>query len=155
MSHGDRDEKSDVETTGHEWDGIRELDNPLPRWWLYVFYGCIVFAIGYWILMPAWPGLHGYSKGLLHRSDRGELSVALHDLSAKRGIVTGTANAAGGAMVVRGQVPLSELVNYQQRLNALTRGEGRYTLSLSHYEAVPPNMQQQLVSAHHEHDDEA
>ncbi len=87
-----KDEVSGVDTTGHEWDGIRELDNPLPRWWLYVFYACIVFAIGYWILMPAWPGLHGYTKGLLHQSDRGELSVALRDLSATRG-------AAGQALV--------------------------------------------------------
>jgi cytochrome c oxidase cbb3-type subunit 3 len=53
---GEKDEHSGVETTGHEWDGIRELDNPLPRWWLWVFYACIAYSIGYWVLMPAWPG---------------------------------------------------------------------------------------------------
>jgi cytochrome c oxidase cbb3-type subunit 3 len=53
MSERERDDHSGIETTGHEWDGIRELDNPLPRWWLWVFYGCIVVAVVYWILMPA------------------------------------------------------------------------------------------------------
>ena len=42
-------------TTGHEWDGIRELNTPLPRWWLWTFYATIVFAFGYWVLYPAWP----------------------------------------------------------------------------------------------------
>jgi len=44
-----------VVTTGHEWDGIQELNTPLPRWWLWLFYACIVFSIGYWIVYPAWP----------------------------------------------------------------------------------------------------
>ncbi len=75
------------------------------------------------------------------------------DLSAKRGQVSGTANAAAGTMVVRGQAPMSELAGYQSRLNAMTAGQGRYTITLSHYEAVPPAVQQ-LVSAHKVHDDE-
>ena len=49
------DEISGVETTGHEWDGIRELNNPMPRWWVYTFYATIVWAIGYAIAYPAWP----------------------------------------------------------------------------------------------------
>ena len=44
-------------TTGHEWDGIRELNAPLPRWWLGIFYATIVWSIGYWIVYPAWPML--------------------------------------------------------------------------------------------------
>lgn len=44
--HAEEDARVDkvtgVQTTGHEWDGIRELDNPLPRWWLWTFYACIV-----------------------------------------------------------------------------------------------------------------
>jgi cytochrome c oxidase cbb3-type subunit 3 len=79
------DEITGVETTGHEWDGIRELDNPLPRWWLWIWYGCIAFAVGYWILMPAWPGLHGYTKGLLNHSDRVDVATELRALDAHRG----------------------------------------------------------------------
>jgi len=67
------------------------------------------------------------------------------DLSAKRGQVNGTNALQAGSMTVSGQVPLSELSNYQARLNGMTGGEGRYTLELSHYEAVPPTIQQQLM----------
>ena len=42
-----------VGTTGHEWDGLQELNTPLPRWWLMVLYATIVWAIGYWIVYPA------------------------------------------------------------------------------------------------------
>jgi elongation factor G len=76
------------------------------------------------------------------------------DLSSKRGQVNGTHNGAAGAMVVRGQVPMSELSGYQSRLNAMTSGQGRYTIALSHYEAVPPAVQQQLVGQHKVHDEE-
>ncbi len=68
------------------------------------------------------------------------------DLSARRGVVTGTANGRNGAMVVRGQVPLSELDGYQSRLNAMTSGQGRYAIAMSHYDNVPPAVQQQLSS---------
>ena len=73
------------------------------------------------------------------------------DLASRRGLVTGTANGAPGHMVVRGQAPLSELSGYQLRLNALTAGQGRYTLELSHHEAVPPNMQTQLMAQFKNH----
>ncbi|HMO45207.1 MAG TPA: elongation factor G [Rubrivivax sp.] len=76
------------------------------------------------------------------------------DLSAKRGQVNGTANGAASTMLVRGQVPMSELSGYQSRLNAMTSGQGRYTIELSHYEAVPPAVQQQLVASHQVHDEE-
>ncbi len=69
------DETTGVETTGHVWDGdIRELNKPLPRWWLYTFYVCIVWAFGYWVLYPAWPTLAGYTKGYLGYSQRGEVT---------------------------------------------------------------------------------
>ena len=67
------------------------------------------------------------------------------DLASRRGLVTGTTNGAPGVMIVRGQAPMSELAGYQLRLNALTSGQGRYSIELSHYEAVPPAVQQQLV----------
>ncbi|WP_432730148.1 elongation factor G [Variovorax sp. W6] len=67
------------------------------------------------------------------------------DLSSRRGLVTGTSTLGAGAAAVRGQVPMAELASYQSRLNAMTSGQGRYTIALSHYEAVPPNVQQTLM----------
>ncbi|AYD00998.1 cytochrome-c oxidase, cbb3-type subunit III [Neorhizobium sp. NCHU2750] len=72
------DELSGVETTGHEWDGIRELNNPLPRWWLWTFYACIIWALGYTVLYPAWPLLHGATPGLLGYSTRGEYAAEVN-----------------------------------------------------------------------------
>jgi cytochrome c oxidase cbb3-type subunit III len=66
-----------AETTGHEWDGIKELNKPLPRWWLYTFYACIVWAFGYMIAYPSWPTLTSYTKGMLGYSQR---SVVAEDL---------------------------------------------------------------------------
>ena len=76
------------------------------------------------------------------------------DLSAKRGQVNGTQALAGGAFVVNGQAPLSELANYQARLNGMTGGQGRYTLELSHYEAVPLSAQAALTSQYQVKDDD-
>jgi len=76
------------------------------------------------------------------------------DLASRRGMVSGTANGAPGTMMVRGQAPMSELLGYQSRLNALTSGQGRYTIEFSHYEAVPPNTQLQLVSSFKVRDEE-
>ena len=67
---GDIDEVTGVETTGHEWDGIRELNKPLPKWWLYVFYASVVWSVGYWVVYPAWPTLNGYTKGIWNYSQR-------------------------------------------------------------------------------------
>jgi elongation factor G len=76
------------------------------------------------------------------------------DLSGRRGLVTGTSNGSAGTVLIRGQVPLSELSGYQSRLNALTSGQGRYTIELSHYEAVPPALQQTLMGQHRVRDEE-
>ncbi len=76
------------------------------------------------------------------------------DLSAKRGVVNGTHNGAIGTMVIKAQAPLSELTGYQVRLNALTSGQGRFSLALSHYEAAPPVTQQQLTRDFTVHDEE-
>ena len=76
------------------------------------------------------------------------------DLSARRGQVSGTRGLQPGTLAVLGQVPLSELNGYQSRLNALTGGQGRYTLEFSHYEAVPPSVQQQLAGQFRVRDEE-
>ena len=73
MTSRERDEISGTETTGHEWDGIKELDTPMPRWWLWTFYGCIAFALGYVIVYPAWPLVNGATPGLLGYSSRADL----------------------------------------------------------------------------------
>jgi len=80
----ERDEVTGTDTTGHEWDGIKELDTPLPRWWLYVFYASIAAAVIYWILMPAWPLLNGYTQGLLNFSDRRNVAAEVEMLQASR-----------------------------------------------------------------------
>ncbi len=76
------------------------------------------------------------------------------DLASRRGLVNGTGNGAAGAVVVKGRAPLSELSGYQSRLNALTSGQGRYAVALSHYEAVPPAVQTQLVGQHKVRDED-
>ena len=73
------------ETTGHEWDGIQELDRPLPRWWLWTFYACIAAAVVYWVLLPAWPLPGGATTGILHQSDRAKVERDLKGLAALRG----------------------------------------------------------------------
>jgi cytochrome c oxidase cbb3-type subunit 3 len=68
---------SGVDTTGHEWDGIKELNTPLPSWWLWVLYATIVWSIGYWIVYPAWPTFWGYTKGVIGYSQRGQVAEQL------------------------------------------------------------------------------
>ena len=70
MSKREIDSVTGVETTGHEWDGIKELNKPLPRWWLLTFYASIIWAVGYMIAYPAWPTLTSYTKGVLGYSQR-------------------------------------------------------------------------------------
>jgi cytochrome c oxidase cbb3-type subunit III len=64
------DDVTGVETTGHEWDGVKELNKPLPKWWVYTFYATILWAIAYWVVYPAWPTLTGYTKGTFGYSQR-------------------------------------------------------------------------------------
>ena len=73
------DEISGVETTGHEWDGIRELNNPMPRWWVWTFYVTILWAIGYTIAFPAWPMISDATKGMLGWSSRALIATELAD----------------------------------------------------------------------------
>lgn len=78
------DKVTGVETTGHEWDGLKELNNPLPKWWLYIFYACIVWAIGYWIVYPSWPMVSSYATGVLGDSQRANALAAYDAGMAER-----------------------------------------------------------------------
>jgi len=75
---------AEADTTGHEWDGITELNKPLPKWWLYVFYATIVWAVGYWLLMPAWPLVSSYTKGWLGYSQRETVAEELDQAKAAK-----------------------------------------------------------------------
>jgi cytochrome c oxidase cbb3-type subunit 3 len=75
------DPETGVETTGHSWDGIEELNNSLPRWWLWTLYLCIFWAVIYSIAYPAWPMISGATSGVLGWSSRGEVAkdIAQHE----------------------------------------------------------------------------
>ena len=77
------DEATGTSTVGHEWDGIEELDTPMPRWWLWSLYATIVWGIAYVILYPAWPMVHGATEGVLGWSSRGQLEQEMQ-VDAKR-----------------------------------------------------------------------
>ena len=70
-------EAQQVETTGHAWDGIEELNNPLPRWWVWVFYACIVWGIWYTIAYPAWPLLTQATQGYLGSDMREDVAAEI------------------------------------------------------------------------------
>lgn len=84
MANKRLDEATNTETVGHEWDGIEELNTPLPRWWLWSFYASIVFAIGYVIAYPALPGRHSATPGMLGWTSRGQLDNELKTAAADR-----------------------------------------------------------------------
>jgi cytochrome c oxidase cbb3-type subunit 3 len=69
----EKDSVTGTETTGHEWDGIKELNTPLPKWWLYVLYATVAWSVVYWVLYPSWPGITGYFGGLLGGNQRLQL----------------------------------------------------------------------------------
>ena len=83
------DELSGRATMGHDFDGIEELNTPMPRWWLWTFYLTIIWGIGYTIAFPAWPMISGATKGLLGYSTRAEVTsdIAAHE-AANAALVT-------------------------------------------------------------------
>ena len=79
------DARTGTPTTGHEWDGIAELNTPLPRWWLWTFYITIIWSIGYWIVYPAWPGITGWTNGAFGWNSRTAVVEDLKELQTLRG----------------------------------------------------------------------
>jgi cytochrome c oxidase cbb3-type subunit III len=112
--HSDIDHVSGKSTTGHEWDGIKELNTPLPRWWVITFYLTIVWAVGYWVVYPAWPLLWSHTTGIWGYSTRAEVATELANLQKVR----------GGKMEALGATPLAEVAK-DPALLALARASGK------------------------------
>jgi cytochrome c oxidase cbb3-type subunit 3 len=112
--HNEIDRVSGRSTTGHEWDGIKELNTPLPRWWVLTFYATILWAIGYWVVYPTWPLVSGYTTGLFHYSTRASVATDLADLEKLR----------GEKMAVLGNASLAD-IEKDPALLALARARGR------------------------------
>lgn len=90
MAQQELDHLSGQTTTGHEWDGLKELNTPLPKWWLWVFYACIVWSIGYFFFYPSWPLVSDYTKGIWGANMRSDAIAAYEGGKTAR-----LANAAG------------------------------------------------------------
>ena len=101
-------------TTGHQWDGIKELNTPLPRWWIITFYATIAWSIGYWIVYPAWPLVQSYTTGVIRYSSRADVAVELANLEKLR----------GGKMVTLNATPLAD-IEKDPALLALARARGK------------------------------
>jgi len=98
------DTHSQVETTGHEWDGIEELNNPLPRWWLFIFWATIVFAVVCWVLMPAWPappGMQGNTRGIWGQSDRTTVAADVSETAKKRTELASRLSAVDASVILQ------------------------------------------------------
>jgi cytochrome c oxidase cbb3-type subunit 3 len=83
-----QDDQTRIATTGHEWDGIRELNTPLPKWWLWTFYATIAFAALWIVLYPALPipgatGLLGYTARGAADADHARQSAAAEPMLAR------------------------------------------------------------------------
>jgi cytochrome c oxidase cbb3-type subunit 3 len=72
------------DTTGHEWDGLRELNTPLPKWWLYLFYATVAWSVVWFVLYPSVPGITGYFHGVLGYSQRAAVDDAVRAVEAQR-----------------------------------------------------------------------
>jgi cytochrome c oxidase cbb3-type subunit III len=112
--HSDIDHATGKSTTGHQWDGIKELNTPLPRWWLITFYLTIVWSIGYWVVYPAWPLISSHTTGLFNYSTRADVGVELANLEKIR----------GEKMMKLAATPLAEIEKDPAML-ALARARGK------------------------------
>ena len=116
------DEVTGVQTVGHEWDGIKELNNPLPRWWLWVLYASIVWSVGYWIAMPAWPLVSDYTRGVLGYSQRATVARQIDDARADKRVYFDRIRAAEPAAIAKDP----ELLEF-----ALAGGRSAYAVNCS------------------------
>lgn len=106
------DEATNTETVGHEWDGIEELNTPLPRWWLWTFYATVAWGLAYTIAYPAWPMVSRATAGVLDWSSRGELEKQLAAEETKRAPL----------LKAIGATPISKLQQNPQLFQAAVEG---------------------------------
>lgn len=123
MAHNKEvDQVSGTETTGHEWDGIKELNTPLPRWWLWTFYATCLWALAYWVVMPAWPLVSSYTKGVVGYSSRAQLADSMAAARA----------AQAGYLDRIEQASLAEITDDRELLDfALAGGESAFAVNCS------------------------
>src|SRR5215470_2402656 len=112
--YSDIDSVSGTSTTGHQWDGIKELNTPLPRWWVITFYLTIIWSVGYWVAYPAWPLISSNTKGILNYSSRAAVGDELANLEKIR----------GEKMVALGAASLAD-IEKDPALLALARARGK------------------------------
>jgi cytochrome c oxidase cbb3-type subunit 3 len=114
----EKDIVTGTDTTGHEWDGIKELDTPMPKWWVYTFMVCIAFAAVYCVLYPSWP----YGKGYLH----GVLGYSSRDLVNRE--VAAVVAGRAGAMERIAALPY-EAIRKDENLFEVAQVSGRITFA--------------------------
>lgn len=106
------DQPTGTEFVGHEWDGIEELNTPLPRWWLLTFYATIIWAIGYTVMFPAWPMISRATAGITGWTSQGQLAEELQAQQAKRAPIIAAIAAT----------PIEQLPAKPQLMNAAIEG---------------------------------
>ncbi|MCY4207703.1 MAG: cytochrome-c oxidase, cbb3-type subunit III [Roseovarius sp.] len=106
MADREIDEATGVETVGHEWDGIKELDNPMPRWWLWTFYATIIFSIGYMIYYPSIPLIEDSTQGISGHTNRAALQVEMAEAAESRQVYLSQI-ADSDLQVIRGNEELA------------------------------------------------
>ena len=106
------DDVTGTQTVGHEWDGIEELDTPMPRWWLWSLYATIIFAIGYMVLYPAWPLIDHATAGIWGWSSRAEFEKEMKTESDHKRPIE----------LALSQIPIERLPQDGKLLNAAVQG---------------------------------
>ncbi len=86
-SKGPNTRPKDAPTTGHSWDGIEEFDNPMPRWWVWIFLLTVVWAFGYWVAYPAWPGIQSTTQGMLGYSSRANVVKEISEFESRHDVL--------------------------------------------------------------------
>lgn len=108
------DKVTGTATTGHEWDDISELNTPLPRWWLWIFYATIVWSVGYWVVYPSWPLVSSYTSGAFGWKSRVAVQQDLDALRAQRAAIVSKLSGATTAEIAK-----------SDELLTLARAQGR------------------------------